>query len=102
MLDFAREAVEMSRGRTRADLDTDRMYALAMSRLVEMIGEASGRVPAETQAEYPQVPWSDAKSMRNRLVHGYDVVNYDILWDTVVNSLPPLVAALEAILPPSP
>lgn len=101
MLDHARDAVRLSEGRTRSDLDTDRLYALAMARLVEVIGEASSRVPPETRAQYPQVPWAEARRMRNRLIHEYDNVNYDIVWDTIVNSLPPLIAALEAVPPPS-
>jgi uncharacterized protein with HEPN domain len=102
MLDFAREAVEVSQGRTRSDLDTDRLYALAVTKLVEMIGEAAGRVPRETQVEIPNVPWAKATAMRNRLIHDYDLVDYDIVWDTIANHLPSLIAALEAIVPPWP
>jgi uncharacterized protein with HEPN domain len=102
MLDHAREAASLSESRTRADLDQDRLYGLAMARLIEVIGEASSRVPAETRSQYPQVPWADARRMRNRLIHDYDTVNYDIIWDTITNDLPPLIAALEAALPPLP
>jgi uncharacterized protein with HEPN domain len=45
MLDHAREAVEMARGRKRADLDADRQFNLALVRLIEIIGEAANRVP---------------------------------------------------------
>jgi len=80
MLDHAREAVEMIQGRSRADLDTGRMLNLALVRLVEVIGEAASRVPEEFRSRYPEVPWRQTVGMRNRLLHGYDTVDFDILW----------------------
>lgn len=74
MLDHAREAVEMTRGRTRADLDTDRMLSLSLVRLVEIVGEASSRVPEEFRERHPNVRWRQTVGMRNRLIHGYDTV----------------------------
>jgi uncharacterized protein with HEPN domain len=79
MLDHAMESVEMARGRTCADLDTDRMLNLSLVRLVEVVGEAASRVPEEFRAQHPGVPWRETVEMRNRLIHGYDTVNFDIL-----------------------
>ena len=62
---------------------------------MEIVGEAAGRVSPETQARFPGVPWREAIATRHRITHGYDVVDYDILWDTVLDDFPPLVAALE-------
>lgn len=56
MLDHAREAVEMAQGRSRAELDTDRMLNLSLVRLVEVVGEAASRVPEEFRALHPDVP----------------------------------------------
>jgi uncharacterized protein with HEPN domain len=56
MRDHAREVVELVRGRNRSDLDSDRLLALAVVRLLEIIGEAAGRVPAEEQARRPSNP----------------------------------------------
>ena len=50
---------------------------------------------------YPQIPWAKIISMRNRLIHGYDFVDYDILWDAVTINIPVLLVELEQILPPS-
>jgi uncharacterized protein with HEPN domain len=99
MLKSAREAVAMARGRRRVDLETDRMLELSLTRLVEVIGEASGRVSEETRKEIPTIPWRDIVGMRNRLIHGYDNVDLDILWDTVEVDLPPLITELEKVLP---
>ncbi len=98
MLDHAREAVAMARGRTRADLDTDRQLNLALVRLLEIVGEAAGRVPSEERARRPDIPWPEIVGLRNRLIHGYDSVDFDILWEIVTNDLPPLIAALEKAL----
>jgi len=99
MRDAAREAVGFAAGRSRADLDTDRMLNLSLVRLIEVIGEAAGRVSADTQAKYPGIPWSDITGMRHRLVHGYDEINLDIVWEVATVDLPALMTQLEQILP---
>jgi uncharacterized protein with HEPN domain len=98
MLDHAVEAVEMARGHSRADLDRDRQLNLALVRLVEIIGEAAKRVGQATQEAHPQVPWTQIIGTRNRLIHGYDRVNFDILWRIVSDELPSLIEQLQAIL----
>lgn len=98
MLSHAREAMELLEEQNRSSLGQNRVLQLALTRLVEIIGEAAKRVSAETQQETPSIPWPQIIGMRNRLIHGYDVIDYDLLWDTVKNDLPPLVASLEKIL----
>ena len=98
MLDHAREALALVAARSRSDIQSDRMLQLALTRLVEIIGEAASRVSRETQARFPDVPWREAVATRNRITHGYDVVDHDILWDTVRDDLPALVTALEQAL----
>lgn len=91
MYGYAREAMDMVRDRARADLDTDRMLNLALVRLLEILGAAAGRVPQEDRARYPQIPWIQLINLRNRLIHGYDQVDFDILWQILTTNLPPLV-----------
>jgi uncharacterized protein with HEPN domain len=98
MLAYAKEAVELMRNRARADLDTDRALGLAILRCVEIVGEAAGRIPVMTRRRYPKVPWLQIIGMRNRLIHGYDIVDYDIVWSTVAHDLPPLIVELEKIV----
>ena len=88
----------MVRDTVRTDLDTDRKLNLSLVRLLEILGEAANRVPPEDQSQYPQIPWSQLISLRNRLIHGYDQVDFDILWQILTRDLPPLVAELDAIL----
>jgi uncharacterized protein with HEPN domain len=98
MLDHAREAVALAEGKTRRDLDNDRLLELALVRLLEIVGEAASRIPKEECAKHPEIPWPEIVGLRNRLIHGYDAVDLDILWQIIVHDLPPLVAALEAIV----
>ncbi len=99
MLDHAREAVQLARGRARADLDANRSFDLAITRLLEIIGEAAARVTQAVRDRYSQIPWSAIAGLRNRLIHGYDEVDFDVLWDVVQYDLPALVVELEKVLP---
>jgi len=98
MLDYGQEAVALIRSKQRADLESDHVLELALTRLLEIIGEAANRVSQETQQRYPQIPWRQIVGLRNRLIHGYDAVDLDILWDIVRHDLPELIAVLERII----
>lgn len=98
MRDHVNEALELSGGRTRADLDDDRLFALAMTRLLEIVGEAAGRVSTATREKHRAIAWTAIVGLRNWLIHGYDQVDHDIMWAIVQNDLPSLMAELDAIL----
>jgi uncharacterized protein with HEPN domain len=55
-------------------------------------------VSSETQAKYPSIPWPQVIGMRNRLIHGYDSVDLDVLWDIIEVDLLPLIAEIEKIM----
>ena len=74
------------------------MFALALVKSIEIIGEAASNVSLETRNEYRDISWTDIIGMRHRLVHGYSDVNFDTVWSTATDYLPPLIAALERIL----
>ena len=98
MLSHAQEAVNICEGKSRRDLDADRLLNLALTRLIEIIGEAANRVPDEVQNKYPDLPWIQMIGVRNRLIHGYDRVDFDILWTIVTRDLPIVITRLEIIL----
>lgn len=100
MLDHAREAACLARGKAREELDSDRVLCLALVRLLEIVGEAASRIPAETRDKHAGIPWPEIVGLRNRLIHGYDSVDLDILWQIVTADVPALVAELEKIIPP--
>jgi len=98
MLDAAREALRFAAGRSRTDLDSDRMLVLSVVKSIEIIGEAASKVSEETQRKHPTMPWIDIVGMRNRLIHAYYDVDLDRVWDTLNADLPPLVSELESIV----
>ena len=85
----------MAQGRTREDLDSDRQLNLSLVRLLEIVGEAANRFPAGKRKLFADVPWPEIISLRNRLIHGYDQVDFDILWKIVEGDLPSLIEALR-------
>lgn len=97
MRDFAAEAVAMTRGVSRERFDGDRTLFLALTRLVELVGEASARVDAETRARYPDIPWRAIKETRNRLIHAYDDIDPDVLWEVASVDLPELARRLDEV-----
>lgn len=88
----------MCRGRARQDLGSDRMLNLAMVRLIEVVGEAANRVSKSTQELHSEIAWREIISMRNRIIHGYDTVDLDILWAVIQDDLPTLVEQLRKAL----
>jgi uncharacterized protein with HEPN domain len=97
-LDSARDALSFVSGKSRVDLDASRMLALSLVKSIEIIGEAASRVSPVCQSMYADVPWPEIIGMRNRLIHSYFDINLDIVWRTITEELPPLIAALEKAL----
>jgi len=97
-MDHAREALQLLESKARADLDRDRLLSLGVVRLLEIIGEAAGRVPEEMRAQCPSIPWAAVVGLRNRLIHGYDAVDHDIVWEIIETDLPALIRELEVFL----
>jgi uncharacterized protein with HEPN domain len=98
MLDAAREAVGFAQGRDRADLDANRMLVLSLVKAVEIMGEAAYQISDITRDQLQDIPWDDIIGMRHRLVHAYFDINLDILWRTVQDDLPALVALLKSFV----
>lgn len=98
MRDAAHQAQQFLSGRTPSDLSTDRMLLFATVRAIEIVGEASARVTPDTREALPEMPWSAIIGMRNRLVHAYFNVDPMIIWRTVQDELPALIAALDRSL----
>ena len=102
MLDHIEEAVALAKGRTRADIEADRIFFLALLKLVEIVGEAATRISDPMQAAHPEIPWREIIGTRHRLIHGYDAVDYDILWDIATADFPPLARQIRALLSEQP
>ena len=98
MADAAESALRFCQGRTRADLDSDDMLRFALTRAVQIIGEAANKVSSEARTRIPGIAWPAIVGMRNRLVHAYFDVDSNILWTTVSERLPPLLQELNLFL----
>jgi len=97
-LDAANKVIEFLKDKTKDDLHNNEMLSLAVVRLLEIVGEAVVGASPEFKDQHPEIPWREMTALRNRLIHGYFDINLDIVWDTVVNDLPPLAIALEKLL----
>ncbi|MGH3932710.1 MAG: HepT-like ribonuclease domain-containing protein [Pseudonocardiaceae bacterium] len=86
-MDAAGKAVSYAASRSRDDLDHDELFCLALTKLVEIVGEAAKHISRELRESHPEVPWSAAARMRDRLVHHYFDINLDVLWSTVTDVL---------------
>jgi uncharacterized protein with HEPN domain len=102
MYDAARRVVEKTKGVARAQFDADDNLQLAVTHLLQIIGEAARRVPAAICEEHPEIAWRSITGMRNRIVHDYTRVDFDEVWRTAVNDVPALLDALSHFVPPTP
>ncbi|MCT7955226.1 HepT-like ribonuclease domain-containing protein [Laspinema palackyanum] len=99
MLQSAEIVMDYISGRSRPDLTTDLQLQDAIIRRLLMIGEAAKRVSEPTRNRLTTIPWSVINGMRNRLVHEYDAIDLDVVWDTAVKSLPRLIVELKKVIP---
>jgi uncharacterized protein with HEPN domain len=98
MREAAAAAVEMAAGHDRPELSRNVVLAMALTRCLEILGEAASKVSPETRLRFSAIPFVKIVSMRNRLIHAYFDVDLDVVWTTVSEDLPALLPALDAAL----
>lgn len=97
MLDSILAIGEYIRGLTEAAFRSNRMVQDAVIRRFEILGEAANQIPMDYRQQHPEVPWGFMAGMRNRLIHGYFLVDFDILWRTAQTDIPPLETPLRLL-----
>ena len=100
MLESSKIALDYVLGKSWDDFYENIQCQDAVVRRIEIICEAARRLSQETRDKHPQIPWREITSMRNLVIHEYDVVDIGQVWDTVQNKIPPLIEELKKIVPP--
>jgi uncharacterized protein with HEPN domain len=76
----------------------DKKTIKAVVRSLEVIGEATSKLPLNVRKMYPDIPWQETIAMRNRLIHEYSGVDLDIVWQTIEEDLEPLYKTVKRIV----
>ena len=96
---FARKTLSFVEGMTFSQFEQSDLHQQATIKTIETIGEAATEVSPAFQKSHPEIDWPQIIGMRNRLVHGYRSIDWDVVWRTIQEDLPALIARLEPMLP---
>lgn len=100
-IDDIRDSIEAikrySLGLTKADFFSSTEKQDAIYRRLEIIGEAANRLPDEFRNQYPEIPWIKIVGMRNLLIHEYDSIDLDRVWETIQKDIPELEGYIKSI-----
>jgi len=96
--DECRYLLKEAKTNTFDDFVQDERLSRAICRSLEIIGEACNKISPDTRAIYPNIPWREMSDIRNKIIHHYFGVDYDIVWDTVVTDIPQLAKSIHDII----
>jgi uncharacterized protein with HEPN domain len=88
ILDAMNKAESLLEGVSYSQFENDFRINFAVVRALEIIGEAAKRLPDELRLRYPDIPWKGMSGTRDRIIHGYDNVDLQIVWDVVKRDIP--------------
>jgi len=90
--------LQFTKGLTLEEFVEDRKTIDAVIRNFEIIGEASKSVPREIKEEFDAIPWREMYLMRNKISHEYFGIDYELIWDVILNELPSNLSEIERII----
>lgn len=102
MLMFARRIRDKVTRVTRAEFEDNEDLQLALTYLIQIVGEAASKSSESLRSAYPEVPWVQIIGMRHRIVHDYLRVRASVVWETATNDILPLIQILEPLIPRDP
>jgi uncharacterized protein with HEPN domain len=91
--------LEFKTGMDKATFLRDAKTQSAILHQLMVMGEAVKRLSGEFRAGHPQVPWALIAGMRDKLIHGYDIVDLEQVWETAVSDVPVLIEEIRPLLP---
>lgn len=98
ILDGMNKAEDFVAGMSYLQFEKDPRTNFAVVRALEIIGEAVKRLPEDLCQKYPDIPWRGMAGMRDRIIHGYDIVDLQIVWDVVNKDIPHIKPLIVKIL----
>lgn len=90
--------LSISKGLSKDSFLDDETLKRAVVRSLEIIGEATKKIPADFKVKWSSIQWKNMAGMRDRLIHDYIGVNYSIVWDVLVNKIPALNSQIQHVL----
>lgn len=99
---FTKRILSFTVGMDQATFADDLKTQAAVLYEISILGEALRRISAEFRDNNPQIPYKKIIAMRNKLVHEYDGINLDLVWDVVQNDIPELVELIAPLVPEKP
>jgi uncharacterized protein with HEPN domain len=98
ILDAMDKAQILLEGVSYDQFEADFRIYFAVVRALEIIGEAAKRLPMSLRQQYPKIPWKGMAGMRDRIIHGYDNVDLEVVWDVVKQDIPKIKPQIRQIL----
>ena len=98
MLDACETLAEFIEGRNETDLQMDKMLLSAVTRQIEIIGEAANMITVALRETHPEIQWKEIIGMRNKIIHEYFAVQTDTVWDVVKYDVPILRKQLIQVI----